>query len=231
MICPDRIFLPRWGEEPVAVRADQGLIKQVLRILMDNAVKYSPSGSRIYLRLSAQEGYARLTVQDEGGGIPPESIPHIFERFYRADQMCIRDRRRRGDGGGEKGQLLLAGEALQGGLPAQGLAAVLRRFQVDQGHRAAGAGVLGPLPGVVLLKAALGVVGAAGVQGVIGAAQQIDVPHQPASGSAGARGSRKEMRVPTSCRETTSNHPSWRSTIHRAMDSPRPCLLYTSNMT
>ena len=96
MICPDRVFLPRWGEEPVPVRADQGLIKQVMRVLMDNAIKYSSPGSRIYLRLSAQDGYARLTVQDEGGGIPPESIPHIFERFYRADQS--RDRKTGGTG-------------------------------------------------------------------------------------------------------------------------------------
>ena len=96
MICPDRVFLPRWGEEPVPVRADQGLIKQVMRILMDNAIKYSPPGSRIYLRLSTQERYARLTVQDEGDGIPPESIPHIFERFYRTDQS--RDRKTGGTG-------------------------------------------------------------------------------------------------------------------------------------
>lgn len=96
MICPDRVFLPRWGEEPVPVRADQGLIKQVMRILMDNAIKYSPPGSRIYLRLSTQERYARLTVQDEGDGIPPDSIPHIFERFYRTDQS--RDRKTGGTG-------------------------------------------------------------------------------------------------------------------------------------
>ena len=96
MICPDRVFLPRWGEEPVPVRADQGLIKQVMRILMDNAIKYSPQGSRIYLRLSTQERYARLTVQDEGDGIPPDSIPHIFERFYRTDQS--RDRKTGGTG-------------------------------------------------------------------------------------------------------------------------------------
>ena len=67
-----------------------------MRILMDNAIKYSPPGSRIYLRLSTQERYARLTVQDEGDGIPPESIPHIFERFYRTDQS--RDRKTGGTG-------------------------------------------------------------------------------------------------------------------------------------
>ena len=96
MIHPDRIILPRWGEEPVAVWADPGLVKQVLRILMDNALKYSPPEGRLYLRVTASQGHARLTVQDEGMGIPPESIPHIFERFYRTDRS--RDRKTGGTG-------------------------------------------------------------------------------------------------------------------------------------
>ena len=96
MIHPDRIILPRWGEEPVAVWADPGLVKQVLRILMDNALKYSPLEGRLYLRVTASQGHARLTVQDEGMGIPPESIPHIFERFYRTDRS--RDRKTGGTG-------------------------------------------------------------------------------------------------------------------------------------
>ncbi len=96
MIHPDRLFLPRWGEEPVLVSADPGLMKQVLRILMDNAVKYSPEGGRVYLRVSQGQGHARVTVQDEGMGIPPDGIPHIFERFYRTDQS--RDRKTGGTG-------------------------------------------------------------------------------------------------------------------------------------
>ena len=96
MIHPDRIILPRWGEGPVAVWADPGLVKQVLRILMDNALKYSPPEGRLYLRVTASQGHARLTVQDEGMGIPPESIPHIFERFYRTDRS--RDRKTGGTG-------------------------------------------------------------------------------------------------------------------------------------
>ena len=96
MVHPDRTFLPRWGEEPAAVCADPGLTKQVLRILMDNAVKYSPAGGRIYLRVTPAGEHIRVTVQDEGMGIPPESIPHIFERFYRADRS--RDRKTGGTG-------------------------------------------------------------------------------------------------------------------------------------
>ena len=96
MIHEDRIFLPRWGEEPVPVYADQGLIKQVMRILMDNSVKYSGPGSRVYLRVMVLDGHARVTVQDEGMGISPEGIPHIFDRFYRTDQS--RDRKTGGTG-------------------------------------------------------------------------------------------------------------------------------------
>lgn len=95
MIHPERTFLPVWDEH-VTVNADPGLIKQVIRILMDNSVKYSPPEGRIYLRVSGQEGMARVTVQDEGMGIPAESIPHIFERFYRTDQS--RDRKTGGTG-------------------------------------------------------------------------------------------------------------------------------------
>ena len=96
MIHEDRVFLPRWGEEPVPVYADQGLIKQVMRILMDNSVKYSGPDSRIYLRVLELDGHARVTVQDEGMGISPEGIPHIFDRFYRTDQS--RDRKTGGTG-------------------------------------------------------------------------------------------------------------------------------------
>ncbi len=96
MIHPERIFLPRWGEDPVSIYADPGLIKQVLRILMDNSLKYSPPQGRIYLRVWEGQDNARITVQDEGMGISPEGIPHIFERFYRTDQS--RDRKTGGTG-------------------------------------------------------------------------------------------------------------------------------------
>ncbi len=96
MIHPQRAFLPWWEEEPAAVWADPGLMKQVLRILMDNSLKYSPSEGRVYLRVVRSQGHVRLTVQDEGMGIAPEAIPHIFERFYRTDRS--RDRKTGGTG-------------------------------------------------------------------------------------------------------------------------------------
>ncbi|WP_251318402.1 sensor histidine kinase [Flintibacter muris] len=96
MIHPERIFLPRWGEDPVSIYADPGLMKQVLRILMDNSLKYSPPEGRVYLRVSRSGENVRVTVQDEGMGIPPEGIPLIFDRFYRTD--LSRDRKTGGTG-------------------------------------------------------------------------------------------------------------------------------------
>ncbi len=89
MIHPERAFLARW-QGPMVVRADPGLVKQVMRILMDNSVKYSGPEGRVYLRVSAQKDYARVTVQDEGMGIVPQAIPHIFDRFYRTDSSRAR---------------------------------------------------------------------------------------------------------------------------------------------
>lgn len=97
MIHPDREIEPRWERDSQAVvEADPGLMKQLIRILIDNSVKYSPEGSHIYLRVYTVEHYARVTVQDEGMGIVPEALPHIFDRFYRTDRS--RDRKTGGTG-------------------------------------------------------------------------------------------------------------------------------------
>lgn len=74
----------------VMVRADQGLIKQAIRILVDNAIKYTPVGGNISLTVVEYDNYAKLTVQDEGIGIPTESVPQIFDRFYRAEESRAR---------------------------------------------------------------------------------------------------------------------------------------------
>ena len=84
MIDQTHIFLARW-DGAVPVRADAGLIKQALRVLVDNSIKYSPEGGRILLSVRADGGAARMSVQDEGQGIDAESLPHIFDRFYRSD--------------------------------------------------------------------------------------------------------------------------------------------------
>ncbi|WP_040413484.1 HAMP domain-containing sensor histidine kinase [Desulfosporosinus sp. OT] len=74
----------------VFIKADKGLIKQATRILIDNALKYTPLGKQITISVSRADGNARLTVQDEGIGIAPEAVPQIFDRFFRADESRAR---------------------------------------------------------------------------------------------------------------------------------------------
>jgi signal transduction histidine kinase len=62
----------------------------VLANLVENAVKYSPSGGRVHLSLWRQEGRVLFAVRDEGLGIPPREQEHIFEKFYRLDPNLTR---------------------------------------------------------------------------------------------------------------------------------------------
>ena len=73
------------GEGPVPARGDVSLIKQAARILIENASKYTPEGGEIKLRSLVSDGHPAFSVQDSGIGISESDIPHIFDRFYRAD--------------------------------------------------------------------------------------------------------------------------------------------------
>jgi two-component system sensor histidine kinase BaeS len=68
---------------PVVVAADQQRLGQVVRNLLTNALAFSKAGGRVDVDLSAHEGVVRLTVSDTGAGIPPDDLPHVFERFWR----------------------------------------------------------------------------------------------------------------------------------------------------
>jgi heavy metal sensor kinase len=76
----------------VMVEADQARLKQVVVNLLDNAIKYTPNGGRIKLKVAQEEGYAVLDVADDGVGIPAEALPHVFKRFFRVDGSRSRDR-------------------------------------------------------------------------------------------------------------------------------------------
>jgi signal transduction histidine kinase len=77
--------------EPVLVDGDPDQLRQLLLALLDNAVKYTPPGGRVTLGLRRADGIAEVTVQDSGIGISEEDLPHVFERFYRADRARRRD--------------------------------------------------------------------------------------------------------------------------------------------
>jgi two-component system phosphate regulon sensor histidine kinase PhoR len=72
------------------VNADESKARQVLVNLIDNAVKYSPKGGRIELRLERRNGFVEIAVEDEGLGIPTSEQEHIFEKFYRLDPDMAR---------------------------------------------------------------------------------------------------------------------------------------------
>lgn len=63
-------------------------MEQVLTNLLDNAIKYTPDGSSIIIQVSSQHDAVCIIVADQGGGIPPEHRPYIFERFYRAPESA-----------------------------------------------------------------------------------------------------------------------------------------------
>ena len=81
-LSPDRIRSRIDG--PVRVRGDGEKLRQLIVILLDNALKYSEPGSEVGLGLSRGNGTAVLVVTDSGPGIPPEQLPLVFERFFRA---------------------------------------------------------------------------------------------------------------------------------------------------
>jgi signal transduction histidine kinase len=81
-------------DETVVV-GDAALLRQLIMILLDNAVKFTPAGGRVVIRVSTPAARPTLVVEDSGIGIAPAQLPHVFERFYRGDPA--RSRRDGGD--------------------------------------------------------------------------------------------------------------------------------------
>lgn len=70
--------------EPVMVVGDPQRLRQVVTILVDNAVRHSPDGGSVWVRVRREDAMARLVVEDQGPGIRPADLPHVFDRFWRA---------------------------------------------------------------------------------------------------------------------------------------------------
>ena len=82
-----RVFVEVGSFEEAKIVGDPALVRRLLLIVLDNALKFTPAGGRVRLDVSAQNSRAAVVVSDSGIGIPPEHLPHVFERFYRGDQV------------------------------------------------------------------------------------------------------------------------------------------------
>jgi heavy metal sensor kinase len=78
-------------DSPVWIKADAHALRRLFLILIDNAVKYTPSGGRVEVLVATDNGSAVAAVRDTGIGIAAEDLPNVFERFYRADKARSRD--------------------------------------------------------------------------------------------------------------------------------------------
>jgi signal transduction histidine kinase len=74
------------------IQVDEARLRQVLQNLLANALRHTPDGGAITLRVEPEPDLVRLVVADTGEGIPAEHLPYIFDRFYRADPARSRDR-------------------------------------------------------------------------------------------------------------------------------------------
>jgi two-component system sensor histidine kinase CpxA len=70
---------------PVTVKGDPELLRRAVENVVRNAIRYAPEGSPVQLRVANGSGRATVAVRDFGPGVPPESLPHLFDAFYRVD--------------------------------------------------------------------------------------------------------------------------------------------------
>ena len=121
-LLPKEVDLVITAVDQICVYGDPDRLKQLLLNLIDNAIKYTPTGGHVYLALSKENGWATIQITDTGIGIPPEDLAHIFDRFYRVDKS--RTRQQGGSGLGlsiaqsivkaHKGQIQVRSEVGQG---------------------------------------------------------------------------------------------------------------------
>lgn len=92
ILAGNRIRLHLNEIDQVIVNGDRDRLKQVFINLVANAIQYTPTGGEVFISLEKIKDQARLICRDTGPGIPAEDLPHIFERFYRAEKSRTRGR-------------------------------------------------------------------------------------------------------------------------------------------
>jgi len=85
LIAPDH-HIELGVNDSATIQADAASIKEMLRIFIENSIKYTPAGGKISIESRRDNGQLMITVQDSGIGIPEEDLTKIFDRFYRVDQ-------------------------------------------------------------------------------------------------------------------------------------------------
>ena len=90
VLARDRVNIRLTEIDQIVVSGDRDRLKQVLINLVSNAIKYTPKGGEVFLSLGKMGDNARLIVRDTGQGIAGEDLPHIFERFFRAEKSRTR---------------------------------------------------------------------------------------------------------------------------------------------
>lgn len=79
------------GQAGARVRGDESLLRELVTVLLDNSIKYSGEGASVTVGVQPDGGQVVLTVADTGRGIPEDSLPRIFDRFYRVDKARSRE--------------------------------------------------------------------------------------------------------------------------------------------
>jgi heavy metal sensor kinase len=127
LAAPAGVTLSVDTEEGIQLLGDAELLRRMTFNLLDNAIHYTPSGGSVAVRLLREDSWARLTVSDTGIGIPPESAPRVFDRFFRVEN----GRRSRAGGAGLGLSIVkLAAESHQGRVEMQSEVGKGSKFEV-----------------------------------------------------------------------------------------------------
>lgn len=77
------------GEKDLEVVADENRIEQVVKNFITNAIKYAPNSKQIFMTIEHLGDSVKLAIRDTGPGIPPDKLPHLFDRYFRVDQSGV----------------------------------------------------------------------------------------------------------------------------------------------